>query len=148
MQRSFEYIFGILEQQKKEADQNKSEFQFLVKSSYLEIYNEQIVDLLDPQQNTLHIREDINKGVYVAGLQEETITSVKQMLNMVQRGARNRHVSSHAMNKESSRSHAVLSTQIDTKAMNATGVWTIKSSRFHIIDLAGSERANSTGARG
>ena len=57
--------------------------------------------MLDPQQNTLHIREDINKGVYVAGLQEETITSVKQMLSMVQRGARNRHVSSHAMNKES-----------------------------------------------
>ena len=40
MQRSFEYIFGLLEQQKNEADQNKSEFQFLVKSSYLEIYNE------------------------------------------------------------------------------------------------------------
>ena len=70
MQRSFEYIFGVLEERKAEADKNKTEFQFLVKSSYLEIYNEQIVDLLDPQQNTLHIREDINKGVYVAGLQE------------------------------------------------------------------------------
>ena len=48
MQRSFEYIFGILEERKAEADNNKTEFQFLVKSSYLEIYNEQIVDLLDP----------------------------------------------------------------------------------------------------
>ena len=69
MQRSFEYIFGLLEEQKKEAEENKeAEFQYLVKSSYLEIYNEAIVDLLDPQQNTLHIREDIHKGVYVAGL--------------------------------------------------------------------------------
>ena len=70
------------------------------------------------------------------------------MLAMVQRGARNRHVSSHAMNKESSRSHAVLSTQIDSKSMSDSGVWTIKSSRFHIIDLAGSERNSKTGATG
>ena len=148
MQRSFEYMFGLLDDQKKEAEESNAEFQYLVKSSYLEIYNEQIVDLLDPQQNTLHIREDIQKGVYVGGLQEESIASVKEMLAMVQRGARNRHVSATQMNKESSRSHAVLTTQIDSKCLNASGVWQMKSSRFHIIDLAGSERANSTQARG
>ena len=94
------------------------------------------------------MREDIQKGVYVAGLNEETIGSVKEMLAMVQRGARNRHVSATSMNSESSRSHAVLTTQIDSKCLNASGVWQVKSSRFHIIDLAGSERANSTQARG
>lgn len=48
MQRSFEYLFGCMEKQKKEAEANGVEMQFLIKASYLEIYNEQIVDLLDP----------------------------------------------------------------------------------------------------
>ena len=48
MQRSFEYIFGLLEARKEEAEASSAEFGFLVTSSYLEIYNEQIVDLLDP----------------------------------------------------------------------------------------------------
>jgi Kinesin motor domain len=57
-------------------------------------------------------------------------------------GAKNRHVGSHAMNKESSRSHSVLTTIIETKSMKeGGGVWNIKTSRFHIIDLAGSERS-------
>ena len=110
MQRSFEYIFGCMEKQKREAEQNGVEMQFLIKASYLEIYNEQIVDLLDPQSHALHVREDMTKGVYVEALQEETVSSVKDMIALITRGARNRHVSSTAMNKESSRSHSVLTT--------------------------------------
>ena len=97
--------------------------EYLVKSSYLEIYNEQVTDLLDPSSVNLHVREDMKKGVYVEKLIEENISGVKAMIEMIMRGSRNRHVGSTAMNKESSRSHAVLSTQIDSKSMNATGVW-------------------------
>ena len=148
MQRSFEYLFGCMEKQKKEAETTGVEMQFLIKASYLEIYNEQIVDLLDPQSHSLHIREDITKGVYVEALQEETVSGVKDMIALITRGARNRHVSSTSMNKESSRSHSVLTTQVESKTMNDSGVWQMKSSRFHIIDLAGSERSKSTNAVG
>ena len=123
MQRSFEYIFQCMEAQKLEAQKQGVEMQFLVKSSYLEIYNEQIMDLLDPQSYNLHVREDIKKGVYVEGLIEETVTGVKDMMNLTTRGARNRHVGSTLMNKESSRSHSVLTTTIESKTMNEDGVW-------------------------
>jgi hypothetical protein len=63
------------------------------------------------------------------------------MVDLIARGSRNRHVGSTVMNKESSRSHSVLTTIIETKSMkDAGGVWNIKTARFHIIDLAGSER--------
>lgn len=137
-----------MDRQKQEAKKQGIEIQFLVKSSYLEIYNEQIMDLLDPQSFNLHVREDIKKGVYVESLLEETVSNVRDMMNLTTRGARNRHVGSTSMNKESSRSHSVLTTTIESKTMNDDGVWQMKSSRFHIIDLAGSERSKATNAVG
>lgn len=113
MQRSFEYIFTRIEQKKAEAEKKGIEMQFLVKSSYLEIYNEMIEDLLEPKASNLNVREDIKKGVYVENLKEETVTSVTDMMNLTTRGARNRHVGCTMMNKESSRSHSVLTTTID-----------------------------------
>ena len=62
------------------------------------------------------------------------------MAEIIIRGARNRHIGCTSMNKESSRSHSVLTTIIETKSMDEAGVWNMKTSRFHIIDLAGSER--------
>jgi hypothetical protein len=88
----------------------------------------------------MHIREDIKKGVYVEGLVEEAVTNSREMIDIIDRGFKNRHIGSTSMNEESSRSHSVLTTIIETKSMNEGGVWNIKTSRFHIIDLAGSER--------
>jgi kinesin family protein 15 len=73
-------------------------FDYLVKASYLEIYNEQIVDLLEPYSSNLNIREDQKKGVYVDGLIEEIATSASDMLDLTRRGARNRRVGSTEMN--------------------------------------------------
>jgi len=81
------------------------------------------MDLLDPSATNLHVREDIKTGVYAEGLQEEPITSVKDIMALIQRGSRNRHVGSTLMNKESSRSHSVLTTHIESKSMTAAGVW-------------------------
>ncbi len=81
------------------------------------------MDLLDPSSQNLHIREDIKTGVYVEGLIEEPISTVQDMFNLITRGARNRHVGSTQMNKESSRSHSVLTTLIESKTMTASGVW-------------------------
>lgn len=73
------------------------------------------MDLLEPTSINLHIREDIKKGVYVEGLQEEVVSSAKDMMEIIHLGAKNRHVGSTSMNKESSRSHSVLTTIIETK---------------------------------
>lgn len=110
MQRSFEYIFAQIEREQTEAEQNGSEVKYLIKTSYLEIYNEQVMDLLDPGSFNLLVREDIKTGVYVEGLVEEPIASVREMIALITRGSRNRHVGSTSMNKESSRSHSVLTT--------------------------------------
>lgn len=107
------------------------------------------MDLLYPSSQNLHLREDIKTGVYVENLQEEDVVCVKDMISLLVRGASNRHVGSTNMNKESSRSHSVLTTKIESKVMNnQTGVWTHKASSLHIIDLAGSERSKHTQAEG
>ena len=146
MQRSFQYIFQCIDEEKRMIDQksNGSALQFLVKCSFLEIYNEQIKDLLEPQSSNLNIREDINKGVYVEGLMEETVSCQRDMLAIIAKGSKNRHTGCTSMNRQSSRSHSVLTTIIESKSRSPTGVWTLKQSRFHIIDLAGSERQKQT----
>lgn len=82
MQRSFEYIFEVLDQERSNAEGSGDAYQFeyLIRCSYLEIYNEQIMDLLEPSSVNLHIREDIKKGVYVEGLQEEVVLSAEDMI--------------------------------------------------------------------
>lgn len=118
MQRSFQYIFKCIEEEQKmiEEKNNGSALVFLVKCSFLEIYNEQIMDLLEPSSVNLNIREDINKGVYVEGLTEETVSNQKDMLSIIAKGAKNRHSGSTAMNITSSRSHSVLTTIIESKS--------------------------------
>ena len=123
MQRSFEYMFEKMAEQKQEQADKGVKVEYLVKSSYLEIYNEQVMDLLDPSSLNLQVREDMKKGVYVEKLLEENISGVKSMIELIMRGSRNRHVGSTAMNKESSRSHSVLTTTIESKTMNDEGVW-------------------------
>lgn len=142
MPRSFVYIFNNIREKEQEDD-----VEFLVKCSYFEIYNEHIMDLLDPNQGSLLIREDIKKGVYVEGLTEEICSSANDMVDLIRRGVSNRHVGSTSMNERSSRSHSVLTTFIESKTQRE-GLWNIRMSRFHIIDLAGSERAKSANTAG
>jgi kinesin family member 15 len=114
--RAFECIFNHLESLAEE-ETGESKVEYLVRTSYLEIYNEQIMDLLNPASHSLYIREDINKGVYVQGLIEEVNNSAHDMLKILKIGATRRHTGSTLMNKESSRSHSVLSTTIESKVI-------------------------------
>ena len=144
MPRAFAYIFSRIREKEENDD-----WEFLVKWSYFEIYNEHIMDLLDPDRANLLIREDIKKGVYVEGLTEEITSSSSDLEDLMKRGISNRHVGSTLMNERSSRSHSVLTTTIESKNQK-DGLWNIRVSRFHIIDLAGSERskaANTAGER-
>ena len=61
-------MFDMIENEKRVAAESGSEVKYLIKCTYLEIYNEQIMDLLDPSATNLHVREDIKCGVYVEGL--------------------------------------------------------------------------------
>eukprot|EP01022_Parablepharisma_sp_SALTPOND_P031245 TRINITY_DN790_c0_g1_i2.p1 TRINITY_DN790_c0_g1~~TRINITY_DN790_c0_g1_i2.p1 ORF type:complete len:611 (-),score=94.86 TRINITY_DN790_c0_g1_i2:2558-4390(-) len=143
MPRIFEYLLNTIART-TETDPN---VEYILKCSYLEIYQEVIIDLLDPQAENLHIREDIKKGVYVENLIEETVENSNDLMEILKRGGANRHVGATAMNKESSRSHSVLTLTLESKTKHE-GIINILSSRFNIIDLAGSERQKSTDAAG
>ena len=140
--RCFEYLFSKVE----EETQNQNT-EFLIKCSFLEIYQEQVMDLLNPNSQNLQLREDIQQGVYVDGLIEEPVKNVLETYDILRIGAQNRHVGSTSMNKESSRSHSVFTLVIESKQVRE-GMVNIKSSRFHLIDLAGSERQRATDAAG
>ena len=118
-----------------------------MRCSYLEIYKERIIDLFEPQTESLQIRESLKRGVYVEGLTEDTFDTATALLDSIKKGASLRHTGQTAMNKESSRSHSVLILNIESKTQ-AEGIVNIRCSRFHIIDLAGSERQRSTDAAG
>mmetsp|Transcript_571 Transcript_571/g.870 ORF Transcript_571/g.870 Transcript_571/m.870 type:complete len:1572 (+) Transcript_571:427-5142(+) len=139
--RCYEFIFERIEEAKQIG------VDFLIRCSYLEIYQEQIMDLLSPDSGNLILREDIKNGVYVEGLIEETVANCEETLELLKIGARNRHVGSTSMNMESSRSHSVFTMLIESRFVQ-DGLSNFKSSRFHLIDLAGSERQKLTDAAG
>lgn len=80
---------------------------FLVRASYLQIYNETISDLLKPERNNLTIREDKKRGVFVEGLSEWVVRSPEEIYGLMERGGAMRATGSTRMNEMSSRSHAV-----------------------------------------
>merc|ERR1711871_1754653 len=80
---------------------------FLVRASYLQIYNEQISDLLKPERSNLSIREDKRRGVFVDGLSEWVVRSPAEIYGLMQRGGQVRATGETKMNEVSSRSHAV-----------------------------------------
>ena len=143
MPRCVEHIFSDIG---KQTDQD---VEYLIKASFLEIYQEQVIDLLSGAAEgfNLQLREDLKRGVYVEGLIEEIVGSVADTYELLRTGTCNRHVGATSMNKESSRSHSVFTLTIESKETRE-GVTNFRSSRFHIIDLAGSERQRSTDAIG
>ena len=121
-----------------------------VSITYLEIYNETIRDLLIPGGSTkvLHLREDANKQISVAGLSTHTPQSVQHVMEMVLMGNGNRTISPTEANAVSSRSHAVLQVNVCQKARTANISEDHVMATLSIIDLAGSERASVTKNRG
>jgi len=98
--RSIENIFNHIENL-------TTNTKFMVRASYLQIYNEVINDLLKPEKTNLNIREDKKKGVYVEGLSEWSVQKSIDIYNLLKKGSTNRATSFTKMNDTSSRSHAV-----------------------------------------
>ncbi|AQK61431.1 Kinesin-like protein KIN-12E [Zea mays] len=120
---------------------------FTCKCSFLEIYNEQILDLLNPNSVNLQIREDSRKGVHVESLTEHEISNAREALQQLIEGAANRKVAATNMNHASSRSHSVFTCLIKSK-WESKGINYHRFSRLNLVDLAGSERQKSSGAKG
>ncbi len=136
-----------------------SDRDYKLKFWYLEIYNENIRDLLkfDGKKNNnlentsneyLDLREDPEKGIVVSGITELNITNSSDMLKILKRGNRNRTQEATGANETSSRSHAILQVSIEYKDRNSGIDIEIKFSKLSLIDLAGSERASATQNRG
>jgi len=97
---------------------------FLVRASYLQIYNEVISDLLKPERSNLLIREDKKKGVFVEGLSEWVVRSPAEIYGLMERGGAMRATGSTKMNELSSRSHAVfiiIAEQSETTYLDENG---------------------------
>ncbi|RHY25982.1 hypothetical protein DYB32_007963 [Aphanomyces invadans] len=150
---------------------------FLVRASYLQIYNESISDLLKPERNNLTIREDKKRGVFVEGLSEWVVRSPEEIYGLMERGGAMRATGSTKMNEISSRSHAVFiiiaeqsqTTYVDTAGkeippeeftalvntqardrskLESLVRQSFKVGKLNLVDLAGSERVRLSGATG
>ncbi|KAG9440639.1 hypothetical protein H6P81_020804 [Aristolochia fimbriata] len=127
--------------------------EFLVRVSYMEIYNEEINDLFAPENHKLQIHESLERGVFVAGLREEIVNNAEQVMKLIELGEVNRHFGQTNMNIRSSRSHTIFRMVIESKSKNVTtcdayGADTVRVSVLNLVDLAGSERIAKTGAGG
>uniref|UniRef100_A0A7I4FLL1 Kinesin motor domain-containing protein n=1 Tax=Physcomitrium patens TaxID=3218 RepID=A0A7I4FLL1_PHYPA len=130
--------------------------EFLVRVSYMEIYNEEINDLLAPDNRKLQIHESIERGIFVAGLREEIADSVEQVIAVLERGEAQRHLAETDMNVNSSRSHTIFRMVIEsrdkshdsTQDSDPSAQDAVRVSALNLVDLAGSERISKTGAEG
>lgn len=146
--RVFDALFDSIAKRERDG----GTLQFSVKCSFLEIYNEEIIDLLSlqPSASGLSIRdgEAQSKGVFVQGLSERQVLKASDVLSLVLQGSERRRQCATAMNERSSRSHSVFTATIEAQERSPSGVLHVRQSKLNLIDLAGSERVGRTGARG
>ncbi|XP_074537353.1 kinesin-like protein KIF3B [Halichoeres trimaculatus] len=138
---SFEHIFTHISR-----SQNQ---QYLVRASYLEIYQEEIRDLLSKDQShRLELRERPDTGVYVKDLSSFVTKSVREIEHVMNVGNQNRSVGATNMNEHSSRSHAIFVITVECSELGVDGENHIRVGKLNLVDLAGSERQAKTGAQG
>ncbi|ORX55311.1 kinesin-domain-containing protein [Piromyces finnis] len=137
--RTLMNLFEILEREKDE---------FSVRVSYIELYNEQLKDLLSIDDRKLRIYEDVNKkgGVVISNLEEVLVKSAKDVIQILQRGAQKRQIASTNYNLKSSRSHCVFSITVHIKETTPEGEEMLKVGKLNLVDLAGSENIGRSGA--
>ncbi|KAG7377311.1 hypothetical protein PHYPSEUDO_011868 [Phytophthora pseudosyringae] len=137
---SFDHIFDTIN-----ADTTR---EYMVRASYLEIYNEDIRDLLsDDAKKKLDLKESADGTVYVKELTEVVVRDVQSMNNVMNRGFKNRTVGATLMNEGSSRSHSIFTVVVETSE-TIGGQDHFKAGKLNLVDLAGSERQSKTGATG
>ncbi|XP_074598483.1 kinesin-like protein KIF3B [Brevipalpus obovatus] len=135
---AFEHIFSHIARSNNQ--------QYLVRSSYLEIYQEQVRDLLcKDQSKRLELKERADIGVYVKDLSSFVCKSIKEIEHVMTVGNENRAVGATNMNEQSSRSHALFIITIEHSQTGPDGQSHIRVGKLNLVDLAGSERQFKTG---
>ncbi|KAK7109010.1 hypothetical protein V1264_013129 [Littorina saxatilis] len=139
--RSMHQIFEQLQSQ---------EVEFSVRVSFLELYNEELFDLLGSTDDPLRLRiyEDATKkgSLIISGLEEVVVRGKEEVYNIMERGASRRQTAATLMNAQSSRSHSVFSVTIHIKENTVDGEELLKCGKLHLVDLAGSENIGRSGA--
>ncbi|CAD8168433.1 unnamed protein product [Paramecium pentaurelia] len=118
---------------------------YIVKVSFLEIYNEKIMDLLDTNKTNLKIKEDRLRGLFVQNLTEIKVESPEEMKQVMMTGSNNRTIAATRMNERSSRSHSLFQIQVSEKNLKTDSS---KLSKLYFVDLAGSEKVAKTNVSG
>ncbi|RZC76117.1 hypothetical protein C5167_000248 [Papaver somniferum] len=147
--RAVKQIFDTLEAQKAD---------YSMKVTFLELYNEEITDLLAPedtsprssddrQKKPISLMEDGKGGVIVRGLEEEVVYSANEIYSLLERGSAKRRTVDTLLNKHSSRSHSIFSITIHVKESTMEEEELIKCGKLNLVDLAGSENISRSGAR-
>lgn len=146
--RAIQHIFGALE---------SAEAEYSVKASFLELYNEEITDLLAPDdangaliggtERKMTLMEDGKGGVLVRGLDEVIVKNSSEIYSILERGTSKRRTAETLLNKQSSRSHSVFTITLHIKESTPEGEELIKCGKLNLVDLAGSENISRSGAK-
>ncbi|KAM4692950.1 kinesin-like protein KIF3C [Discoglossus pictus] len=138
---SFDHIFTNISR-----SQNQ---QYLVRASYLEIYQEEIRDLLSKEQNKrLELKENPDTGVYIKDLSSFVTKNVKEIEHVMNLGNQARSVACTNMNDNSSRSHTIFVITVECSELGLDGEDHIRVGKLNLVDLAGSERQSKTTMNG
>ncbi|KAM3850912.1 stAR-related lipid transfer protein 9 [Vipera latastei] len=131
----------------REGASSKQSTSFRVEVSFLEIYNEQVRDLLKQSNHkkpyTLRVREHPEMGPYVQGLSQHVVTDYRQVVGLLEEGIANRITAATHVHDASSRSHAIFTIQY-TQAILENNLPSETASKINLVDLAGSEKADPT----
>ena len=138
MPKSIKYIWSTVGNRQQK---------YYIKVSFLEIYNEQINDLLNPTNTNLQIRWDQKQGFFVEGLLVIECKKPQDIVEIILQGTKNRKKGSHDLNKDSSRSHSILTVYLISE-YNSGGESYKKYGKISFVDLAGSERLKETNSKG
>ncbi|KAH8405862.1 hypothetical protein KR215_010867 [Drosophila sulfurigaster] len=141
--RSFVYLFQLIK--------NRKDVNYVLKASFMEIYNERVIDLLNPgsARKPLAVRwSKKSGGFFVENLFTVDCEELDDLLAVLEEGMRNRAVGSHAMNDHSSRSHTILTVHILSDQQTDGGVFLSKHGKINFVDLAGSELTKKTMSEG
>ncbi|XP_077987071.1 kinesin-like protein KIF21A [Glandiceps talaboti] len=177
--RAVDHLFNGIEQRRNSAiENNLPPPEFKVHAQFMELYNEEIIDLMDTtrdpdirhKKSHIKIHEDAHGGIYTVGVATKLVSTIQETMQCLQVGALSRTTASTNMNAQSSRSHAIFTLHIKQQRMvkternkedsddgneeqnentgDAMPDFETLTAKFHFVDLAGSERLKRTGATG
>lgn len=121
--------------------------EFLFRVSYLEVYNEQIKDLLTTEPTQIKIQDGgLKVGVVISGVKEQVVLNPEQVIALMKAGEAQRHVGATGMNEKSSRAHTLFKLTIESspkerERTNGSSTASFRVSTLSLVDLAGSENA-------